>query len=175
MKPKRSVFDRPSTDPSRENGPGLARAKDVGGERVLGRDLPDDEAVHADRESGSMRVGERRSFLRVAVDLEVSLGAETGPFTARSVNLCPSGLLVSSFRVLDLGLPLSVEFDLPASKVVTQGVVLWSRDATFWSIPCYGIAFTELTRFDRTLILAFCASLAPDAYPGFSSDRRLAG
>ena len=43
-------------------------------------------------------------------------------------------------------------------------------------MPGYGIAFTELTRFDRTLIEAFCATHAPDAYPAFPvSARRFAG
>lgn len=136
----------------------------------------DEADVHAERESGTMRVNNRRVFVRVNVDLEVSLGVDTNYFTARCVNLCPGGLLISTFHAFERGFDLSIEFELPASRVVAQGILLWAREATDESGPCYGIAFTELARFDRTLIEAFCATLAPDAYPRFpTSTRRLAG
>jgi uncharacterized protein (TIGR02266 family) len=137
------------------------------------------------RESGRVMLGERRSFFRVRTELEISIEADSHAFTATSVNLCPGGLLVSTYRALPRGLVVSVEFDLPASRVVAQAAVSWSREAGEGKIPGYGFAFTELTRFDRTLIESYCARLAPEAYPrlapvrsGFplaSFDRRLAG
>jgi len=138
--------------------------------------VPGEELQGGQRESATLRTANRRTFLRVDVDLEVSLGVEAGHFTAQCANLCPGGVLISTFRTLRPGSAVSVEFDLPASRVVTQGVVLWSREATRRSRPGYGIAFTELTRFDRTLIEAFCTALAPDAYARISApDQRIAG
>lgn len=166
-----------STDPlprhSGARGPGLAsgphRAKRARAEAPL--DVP---IVPEKHDGGSIQAVERRAFLRVDVDLEISLGPEETHFTAQGVNLSPGGVLVSTFRVLEPGSLLPVEFDLPVSHVVAEGVVLWSREATDESRPRYGIAFTELTRFDRTLIEAFCAAHAPEAYASFL-DRRLAG
>ena len=144
------------------------------------------EAARANvRESGRVMLGERRSFFRVRTELDISIEADSHVFTATSVNLCPGGLLVSTYRALPRGLVVSVEFDLPASRVVAQAAVCWSREAGQGKIPGYGFAFTELTRFDRTLIESYCARLAPEAYPrlaamrsGFpfgAMDRRLAG
>ncbi len=127
------------------------------------------------RDSGLVPVGERRSLFRVRAELEVSLGADSHFFTASSVNLSPGGLLVSTYRALSRGMHLSVEFDLPASRVVAQGEVVWSREASRGSMPGYGIAFTDLSRFDRTLIESYCARLAPEAYPQHAPVRRLAG
>jgi uncharacterized protein (TIGR02266 family) len=135
----------------------------------------------ARRESSEVRVGERRLFFRVRTDLEITIVADSHAFTARSVNLSPGGLLVSTYRALAEGLVVGVEFDLPASRVIAQASVVWSCEAGGGRLPGYGIEFTELTRFDRTLIESFCARLAPEAYPRFASsppsglDRRLAG
>jgi hypothetical protein len=132
--------------------------------------------------SGKDVVGERRSFFRVRTEMEVSVEAETHVFTATSVNLSPGGMLISTYRALPRGLVISVEFDLPASRVVAEAVVSWSCGSSEGRLPGYGIAFTELSRFDRTLIESHCARLAPEAYPRFSAvrelgayDRRLAG
>jgi hypothetical protein len=125
--------------------------------------------------------GERRNFFRVRAELDVSISADTHVFTAMSVNLCPGGLLVSTYRALPHGIVVGVEFDLPASRVVAQAMVRWSFEGSVGRVPGYGIAFTDLTRFDRTLIESFCARLAPEAYPRFASSRppaehsRLAG
>jgi uncharacterized protein (TIGR02266 family) len=128
------------------------------------------------RDSGLVPVvGERRGLFRVRTELDISIGADSHFFTASSVNLCPGGLLVSTYRALSRGMTLSVEFDLPASRVVAQGEVVWSREASPGSMPGYGIAFTELSRFDRTLIESYCARLAPEAYPQQAPSRRLAG
>jgi len=117
------------------------------------------------RESGRVLLGERRSFFRVRTELEVSIEADSHVFSATSVNLSPGGLLVSTFRALPRGLVVAVEFDLPASRVVAQATVQWSREAGEGRIPGYGFAFVDLSRFDRTLIESFCARLAPEAYP----------
>jgi uncharacterized protein (TIGR02266 family) len=113
-------------------------------------------------------------MFRVRAQLDISLGADSHFFSASSVNLSPGGLHVSTYRALSRGMKLSVEFDLPAARVVAQGEVVWSREATGGLMPGYGIAFTELSRFDRTLIESFCSRLAPEAYPPVSS-RRMAG
>jgi uncharacterized protein (TIGR02266 family) len=135
--------------------------------------------------SGRDVAGERRTFFRVRTALDVSIEAESHVFTATSVNLSPGGLLVSTYRALPRGLVISVEFDLPASRVMAEAVVSWSCEAREGRLPGYGIAFTDLSRFDRTLIESFCARLAPEAYPRLgvardgrdsgALDRRLAG
>jgi uncharacterized protein (TIGR02266 family) len=132
--------------------------------------------------SGKDVVGERRSFFRVRTEMEVSIEADSHVFTATSVNLSPGGMLVSTYRSLPRGLVVSVEFDLPASRVVAEAVVSWSCGSSEGRLPGYGIAFTDLSRFDRTLIESYCARLAPEAYPRLSTvrelgafDRRLAG
>ena len=178
MSRQRSPSNRPKAPhPRRESawGPGLAwgdpaepKANQVRSEHVK-------DFGGAECEGGSIAAASnRRALPRVGVDLEVSLGTDASHFTARCVNLSPGGLLISTFRRLEPGFVLSVEFDLPASRVVAEGVVRWSREATDLAMPGYGVAFTELTRFDRTLIESFCAELAPEAYRGFF-ERRLAG
>jgi uncharacterized protein (TIGR02266 family) len=154
-----SLSERP-TVPCPPRSDALLKA-DVKGDRV--------------RESGRVLVGERRSLFRVRTELDISLGADSHFFTAGSVNMSPGGLLVSTYRALSRGTVLSVEFDLPASRVVAQGEVVWTREASPGSMPGYGIAFTELSRFDRTLIESYCARLAPEAYPQHAPMRRLAG
>jgi uncharacterized protein (TIGR02266 family) len=154
-----SLSERP-TVPCPPRSDALLKA-DVEGDRV--------------RESGRVLVGERRSLFRVRTELDISLGADSHFFTAGSVNMSPGGLLVSTYRALSRGMVLSVEFDLPASRVVAQGEVVWTREASPGSMPGYGIAFTELSRFDRTLIESYCARLAPEAYPQHAPMRRLAG
>jgi uncharacterized protein (TIGR02266 family) len=126
-------------------------------------------------DSGPVLAGERRSLFRVRAELDISIGADSHFFTASSVNLSPGGLLVSTYRALSRGTTLSVEFDLPAARVVAQGQVVWSREASPGSMPGYGIAFTELSRFDKTLIESYCGRLAPEAYPQHAPVRRLAG
>jgi PilZ domain len=122
-------------------------------------------------ESVRVPIGERRGFFRVRAELDLSISADTHVFTAALVNLSPGGLLVSTYRALPRGIVVGVEFDLPASRVVAQGIVCWSCEASAGRVPGYGIAFKDLTRFDRTLIESFCARLAPEAYPRFASSR----
>jgi Tfp pilus assembly protein PilZ len=117
---------------------------------------------------------ERRTAPRLDVELDVSLGSDTHYFTAQARDLSCGGLFVETYRALPIGEELSVEFDLPAGRVVTRGVVCWAREARYEggaaSSPGYGIAFREMSRFTRPLIESFCRGLA-----GIPSSRRMAG
>jgi uncharacterized protein (TIGR02266 family) len=108
------------------------------------------------RKSGTVSAHDRRIHPRVHVAFDVSLGSESHYFSAPCADLSPGGLFVSTYRVLVPGAELSVEFDLPASRVVAKGRVRWVREAADGASPGYGIAFTQLSRFDRTLIETFC-------------------
>jgi uncharacterized protein (TIGR02266 family) len=167
---RRPSFSERPTVPSPPRSDVLAGAEATAGERDRTPYLRD-----AARESGRAPVGERRGLFRVRTELDISLGADGHFFTARSVNLSPGGLLVSTYRAIARGATLSIEFELPASRVMAQGEVVWSREASLGSIPGYGVAFTEMSRFDRTLIESYCAHLAPEAYPQQAPVRRLAG
>jgi Tfp pilus assembly protein PilZ len=104
----------------------------------------------------------------------VSLGSDTHYFTVQARDLSCGGLFVETYRALSLGEELSVEFELPAGRVVTRGVVCWVREAQHdggsASSPGYGIAFREMSRFTRPLIESFCRGL-----PGIPSSRLMAG
>ncbi len=110
------------------------------------------------RESGTLAIGDRRRAPRVDVGLEVSIGQDSHYFTAQSTDLSAAGVFVVTYRVLDPGIELSIEFDLPAGRVMAKGTVCRSRDATPAVAPGYGIVFTELSRFDRTLIESYCTA-----------------
>jgi uncharacterized protein (TIGR02266 family) len=122
------------------------------------------------RQSGEMPSCERRGAQRLEVELDVSLGSDDHFFTATARDLSCGGLFVETYRALPLGGELSVEFELPAGRVVTRGVVCWVREARGGTSPGYGIAFREVSRFTRPLIDGFCKGLT--AAP---SSRRMAG
>jgi uncharacterized protein (TIGR02266 family) len=108
------------------------------------------------RASGTVARADRRGNARVEVDLDVSLGTESHYFSARAEDLSCGGLFIATYRVLELGTELSVEFDLPAGRVMAKGIVRWSRDAHDGQDPGYGVAFLGLARFDGRLIESFC-------------------
>ncbi len=111
--------------------------------------------------SGTFSTLDRRDASRVEVDLDVSLGTHAHYFTAQARDLSHGGLFVETYRALALGEELSVEFELPAGRVVAKGIVRWVREAQGSRSPGYGIAFQGLSRFTRPLIDCFCRSLAP--------------
>jgi uncharacterized protein (TIGR02266 family) len=111
--------------------------------------------------SGTFSTLDRRDAHRVDVDLDVSLGTHAHYFTAQARDLSHGGLFVETYRALALGEELSVEFEVPAGRVIATGVVRWVREAHGSRSPGYGIAFQNLSRFTRPLIDCFCRSLAP--------------
>jgi Tfp pilus assembly protein PilZ len=114
--------------------------------------------------------GERRAAQRWGVELDVSVGADAHYFTAQARDLSCGGMYIETYRALAVGEELSIEFDVPAGRAVTKGVVAWVREARGDQAPGYGVAFRDVSRFTRPLIESYCRSLA-----GIPSTRCLAG
>jgi uncharacterized protein (TIGR02266 family) len=112
----------------------------------------------APRSGAIATVEERRGSPRVDLEIDVSVGSEAHYFTAQSGDLSSGGLFVATYRALPTDGELLIEFDLPAGRVVAKGQVRWVREAHAGFSPGYGIAFTALSRFDRTLVDSFCRS-----------------
>jgi Tfp pilus assembly protein PilZ len=120
--------------------------------------------------SGTMMAVERRAAQRWGVELDVSVGADAHYFTAQARDLSCGGMYIETYRALGVGEELSIEFDLPAGRAVTKGVVTWVREAGDDRPPGYGVAFRDVSRFTRPLIESYCRNLA-----GIPSTRCLAG
>src|SRR5579859_3937939 len=93
-----------ATDPEGRFAP---TGKEVG----PGRASAADGVAPAPRPSGRIARADRRLYPRVAVQLDVSLGADGHYFTAHAADLSGGGLFVGTYRALDVGSELSIEFD----------------------------------------------------------------
>jgi uncharacterized protein (TIGR02266 family) len=104
---------------------------------------------------------ERRSFDRVPVETEVSLGSESQFFAGLSGDVSTGGIFVATYRVLPIGAHVTVEFALGDRTISAKGTVRWIREARGDTEPGIGIAFDDLTAETRADIVAFCAHRAP--------------
>jgi len=120
--------------------------------------------------SGTMMAVERRAAQRWGVELDVSVGADAHYFTAQARDLSCGGMCIETYRALEVGDELSIEFDVPAGRAVTKGVVVWQHEAGGGRPPGYGVEFRDVSRFTRPLIESYCRNLA-----GIPSTRCLAG
>lgn len=112
--------------------------------------------------SGTYRAAspERRSEVRVALEVEVSLSSESHFFVGLSGDVSRGGLFVATWRRLPIGTPIFVAVDLPDGRLLADGEVRWVRDLAEGARPGLGIAFTGISQEDRRRISAFCADRA---------------
>lgn len=107
---------------------------------------------------------EHRQFPRAALEVDVDLASDSNFFSGLSGDLSEGGLYVATYRAMEIGRPVDVEFRLPNGKVHAHGVVRWHRDATECSPPGVGIVFEDLSDAQKQLIHEFCAYRPPFYY-----------
>jgi uncharacterized protein (TIGR02266 family) len=107
---------------------------------------------------------EHRSGPRVTLEVDVDLASDSHFFTGLSGDISEGGLFVSTYRNVDVGSEVELEFSLPNGAVATRGLVRWQRDASPYGPPGFGIQFDVLTEEDREKIHEFCATRAPLYY-----------
>ena len=112
------------------------------------------------RRSGTQFTAERRGEPRTEVVLDVSVGSESHYFTAQSCDLSTGGLFLATYRALPKNGELSIEFDLPAGRVVAKAGVCWVRESQGGKSPGYGVSFVGLSRWSHALIDSFCRAQA---------------
>jgi uncharacterized protein (TIGR02266 family) len=109
--------------------------------------------------------GERRSYPRAPVEIEVSFESESQVFVGLSGDISTGGLFVSTYKPVALDSSVDLAFSLPdGHKVHVSGRVRWLRRATEEGLaPGFGVAFEELSEDDVAHITAFC-ELRPPLY-----------
>ena len=105
---------------------------------------------------------ERREGERMAIALEVALTGDSQFFAGITGDIARGGLFVHTYRTLDIGTSVDLEFKLPSGVTIkTTGKVRWSRPSSAGAEPGLGIAFDSLTPEDRAHVESFCAERAP--------------
>jgi uncharacterized protein (TIGR02266 family) len=127
----------------------------------LGDDFPRDTLVDPPK---VLVEEEHRALPRVTLKVDVDLSSESCFFTALSGDVSEGGLFVSTYRTVDVGSEVDVEFSLPNGAVQTRGLVRWQRDASPYGPPGVGIEFEVLSDEERQIIHEFCAARAPLYY-----------
>lgn len=104
---------------------------------------------------------DRRSDLRLRLDVLVTLDSESQFFTGLANDISRGGVFVSTYRDIPIGEEVWLEFDLPAGRVLARGAVRWKRLASEGVTPGVGVSFTELSPDARHCIESFCALRQP--------------
>lgn len=107
---------------------------------------------------------DHRKGPRVTLEVDINLASDSHFFTGLSGDISEGGLFVSTYRNVDVGSEVDLEFSIPNGAVATRGIVRWQRDASPYGPPGIGIAFYALTSMEREIIRDFCASRAPLYY-----------
>lgn len=107
------------------------------------------------------RPRERRSWERVALDVEVTLSSDSQFFAGLSGDVSEGGLFVQTYKHYAVGCSVLVCFSLPSGEIRTPGVVRWVRPAADGVPPGLGIEFEGLSSAERTHIEAFCRARPP--------------
>ncbi len=105
-----------------------------------------------------------RTLPRVTLEVDVDLSSDSHFFTGLSGDISEGGLFVSTYRSVDVGSEVDLEFSLPTGAVQTRGLVRWHRDASPYGPPGIGIEFDLLSEQERKIIHAFCVARAPLYY-----------
>lgn len=105
-----------------------------------------------------------REFPRVALQVDINMASESHFFSGLSGDLSEGGVFVSTYREVDIGSPVDVEFNLPNGAINAHGVVRWHRVASDSAPPGVGIAFDDLSDEQKKVIQAFCARREPLYY-----------
>lgn len=107
---------------------------------------------------------EQRAFVRTELNVEVTLTSDSHFFVGLTNDISAGGIFVSTYRPLELGSKVEMEFALPEGTIRVKGTVRWRRDGSESSSPGVGISFEELTPETQKLIQRFCAKRPPLYY-----------
>lgn len=129
----------------------------------LSRAAPDAEAQK--RESYH---GERRSFHRRIVHVDIGVQSDTNFFTGFIQDISCGGLFIATYDVFAIGTQLNVNFRLPDGPVLSlDAVVRWVREYNEISTdlePGMGVQFEDLSPSDSEAINQFMTKRPPIFY-----------
>ncbi len=106
---------------------------------------------------------EQRAHHRSGLEVEVSLTSDSHFFVGLTNDISTGGVFVSTYRPLEVGAKLEIEFALPEGTIKVKGTVRWRRDSTEMS-PGVGISFDDITAEHMRLIQNFCDKRPPLYY-----------
>lgn len=84
-------------------------------------------------------------------------------FVGLTNDISAGGVFVSTYRPIEVGSHLELEFALPEGTIKVKGTVRWRRDSTEMT-PGVGISFEELSAENANLIKRFCDKRPPLYY-----------
>jgi len=149
---------------------GLPKTAERGGDGAEARALVTDGvgAPNTEQRGAGAREApeEHRASPRIALTVDIHLSSESHFFSGLSGDISEGGLFVSTYRSLNVGTQVDVEFSLPGIDrlVHARGEVRWIREHSAEQSRGVGIAFEELSEEDREQIHAFCSSRPPLYY-----------
>jgi uncharacterized protein (TIGR02266 family) len=105
----------------------------------------------------------QRKDPRRAVELQIEFNEDTQFFAGLTQDISEGGVFIATYRILPIGTPLTLSFELPdATKVTARGEVRWVRDTNMVEgRPGMGVSFTDLTPESLAAISRFCRHNAP--------------
>ena len=106
---------------------------------------------------------EQRAHQRSELEVEVTLTSDSHFFVGLTNDISTGGIFVSTYRPLDVGAKLEIEFALPDGTIKVKGTVRWRRDSTEMS-PGVGISFDGISDEHMKLIQRFCEKRPPLYY-----------
>jgi uncharacterized protein (TIGR02266 family) len=96
---------------------------------------------------------ERRSEMRVFLEVPINLRSEHRLLTASMSNLSVGGVFIRSEDVLPVGRAVELTFNLPERGGLTaHGVVVWQRPASVGGSPGFGVRFTDIAEPARKVL-----------------------
>jgi uncharacterized protein (TIGR02266 family) len=167
------LFETAEPEVARPHEQGNGSASTVAAESPLEAASPDTvrmdplEAATDDVEdlgAATRREREHRTHPRVSIAVDIDLESESHFFTGVSGDVSEGGLFVQTYRAIEIGREVAVEFELPDGHVTAHGRVRWHRDKSDSAPPGLGIAFDELSDEDREIIHRFCERREPLYY-----------
>jgi uncharacterized protein (TIGR02266 family) len=106
---------------------------------------------------------EQRAHQRSELQVEVTLTSDSHFFVGLTNDISTGGIFVSTYRPLDVGAKLEIEFALPDGTIHVKGTVRWRRDSSEMA-PGVGISFDDIDAEHMQLIERFCARRPPLYY-----------
>jgi len=123
--------------------------------------LRSESRPHSERASEAAAL-QRRESLRVPAEFELTFVEDSYFISGLTQDISEGGLFVATYRLLPIGTPLSLSFQLPSGKRLdVKGVVRWVREEALGDArPGLGIAFSDLSE-DALASIAECCAVRP--------------
>ncbi|HVH48047.1 MAG TPA: TIGR02266 family protein, partial [Labilithrix sp.] len=133
---------------------------------ALAADIHAPTAGVGESPEGDAPAVEHRASRRVAVAVDIHFASDSHFFSGLSGDISEGGLFLSTYRPLDVGTEVDLEFSLPGEgrALHARGEVRWIREHSAYQSRGVGIAFEDLSEDDRERIHAFCSSRPPLYY-----------